>query len=74
MLNLGGSQKATVYVFGQKGYNSMAKRVQFNTNRKKGTPLVLGPEKDIQQLTYVVQNKKSGESPFLASPPKLNYT
>ena len=56
------------YMFlAKKGYNSMAKRVQFNKNRKKGyTTSRLGPKKDTQQLTYVVQNLKCGESPFLA--------
>ena len=40
----------------KKGTIQWGKRVQFNTNRKKGTPLGLGPKKDTQQLTYVVQN------------------
>ena len=56
-----------LYGFGQK-------RVQFNGKKgysstrieKKGTPLGLGPKKDTQQLIYVVQNKKCGESPFFA--------
>ena len=54
MLNLGGSQKAICF-WAKKGTIQWQKRVQFKTNKKKGTPLGLGPKKDTQKLTYVVQ-------------------
>ena len=46
-----------IYMFlAKKGYNSMAKGYSSTRIEKKGTPLGLGPKKDTQQLTYVVQN------------------
>ena len=52
---LGWLTKGSMFL-AKKGYNSMAKKGTVTHEEKKGTSLGLGPKKDTQQLTYVVQN------------------